>query len=225
MLRSWRHWGLGLALGSMLMLGPGAVSLRADGMDRSTFRGSDSEQFGAELQSRGALKFSEDTEDLLRAGRFERAFSRYLFLSSRIRGQSLYAGLAATVDQRLHFLRGQLRLGEESLHYAQTVRRTTKRVRQTPSPTPEPKAAPAAKPAADQSSPDAGAAPTEKPGEVIITPAGPEDKKDTPPKPESQPLQEDPKTEKVENGEKPADKPPPPPPSAWEKIKRRLKFW
>jgi len=52
-----------------------------------------------------------DTEDVLRAGKFERAYIRYIFLNAHIRGQSLYAGLLPMVDQRLQFLREQMHLG------------------------------------------------------------------------------------------------------------------
>jgi hypothetical protein len=132
----WRYWGFGLALGSIVLLGLGAGSLQADGMARKRPRGNDYQVFLVELAAGGAFKFYANSEDILRSGDFEQAFSRYLYLASHIRGQSLYTGLAASVNRRLHFLRGQLGLGEESLRYA----RTTRRLPPPPPPKPEPKA-------------------------------------------------------------------------------------
>jgi hypothetical protein len=94
-------WGGVLVLGALLMLGPGSTPARAQRMDGSPPHGSDYLTFGEELRTNGALKFSDETEDMLRAGKFERAYTRYLFLRANIRGQTLYAGLAADVDQRL----------------------------------------------------------------------------------------------------------------------------
>jgi hypothetical protein len=104
-------WGGVLFLGVMLVLAQGAVPAGADGLEKPPARGSDARQFLEELRSGGALKFYEDTEDVLRAGKFERAYIRYIFLNAHIRGQSLYAGLLPMVDQRLQFLREQMHLG------------------------------------------------------------------------------------------------------------------
>jgi hypothetical protein len=164
----WRYWGLGLALGIIFLGGPGGISpVQADGMDRKRPRGSDFQVFQVELITGGAFKFYSDSEDTLRSGDFEQAFSRYLFLASHIRGQSMYAGLAASVNRRLHFLMGQLGLGEESLQYARTTRRISMPAPPPPAPKPEPKPPPAAKPTEDQESPPAAVIPGAKPGEMI----------------------------------------------------------
>jgi hypothetical protein len=78
-------WGGVLFLGVMLMLAQGAVPAGADGLEKPPARGSDARQFLEELRSGGALKFYEDTEDVLRAGKFERAYIRYIFLNAHIR--------------------------------------------------------------------------------------------------------------------------------------------
>ena len=76
---------------------------------------SDGQQFTREFYEGGALKFYDATEELVRAGQFERALLRYQFLRSRIHRQAGYRPLLAQVDHRLHFLKGQLRLGDVTL--------------------------------------------------------------------------------------------------------------
>jgi hypothetical protein len=198
------YWGGVLVLGALLILSLGSLPARGDGPSRSSARGSDLRQFSAELQKVGALKFYDETEDMLRGGKFEQAFSRYLFLSAHIRGQALNAGLAASVDQRLQFLRGQMHLGEEALHY-EYKEIYEKRRRQAKPVCPSP-AAQTAK--AKESSPE------EKPPEMILPPP-PAETKATPP-------QEEEKKPPGEEAQKPA---PPPSSSIWGKLKRRLKFW
>jgi hypothetical protein len=194
-----KSWGGVLILGALLVLALGARPANAQETDKPTARGSDSRQFLGELRSGGALKFYEDTEDMLRAGRFERAYSRYIFLNAHIRGQSLDAALVPMVEQRLQFLRGQMHLGE-GFHYAAQEDRPIRR-RPPPKPAcppPPPKEAKKAE-AEDQ------------PPEIVI-PAAPEDKATPPPKEEAnKPGEEAPK--------------PPPPPSTWERLKRKLLFW
>ena len=90
---------------------------RAQDMDRSRPYGSDYLTYGEELRTQGAVGFYDRTEDILRTGNFPRAFTRYLYLRANIRGQSLYTGLAASVDQRLQFLKQQMRLGDDALRY------------------------------------------------------------------------------------------------------------
>ncbi len=235
MLIFWRRCGAILALGALLVLGPGAALLRADGMDKLSARGgSDLRQFGEELRISGALKFYDDTEDLLRAGKFEQAFCRYLFLRANIRGQALYVGLNGLVDWRLHFLKSQLRLGEEAFYTVPDqklkirARRQARRVPPPSPPLPEKKTdktptLPAATPAAAQAEtpePQAPApGPAEKPAELIIPPPVTADQVKTSPNE----VKKSPGEEVQE--EKPKEKKPAPPPSAWDKIKRRLKFW
>ncbi len=197
-------WGGVLVLGALLILGPGSVPVSAAGLDKSPARGSDPRQFSAELQSFGALKFYDDTEAILRAGKFEQAFTRYLFLSSHIRGQSLDSGLAASVDQRLQFLRRQMHLGEGTLQYEykEIPEKRRRRAKPVYSP-PAPKTAKAKEPPSE-----------EKPPEIIIPPPAMEEKPTPPPKEETKPP--------AEETQKPA---PAPSPSFSEKLKRRLKFW
>jgi hypothetical protein len=223
----WR-WGLSLALGILLFLGAGAWPLRADGT-RSPFRG-DLYQFQEELLSGGAFKFMEDTESLIRSGDFEQAFSRYLILRSHIRGQALYAGLDAMVNQRLHFLQSQMGLPEIPSYAAPSLK-FKRRVRKTASadiPGPDKKGAkvtvkatatPTAAKTGDQESQASKPSPVEKPAETILPPAPTADQAATKSAEESK----SPKEEAQE--EKPKETPPPPPESIWDKLKRRLKFW
>ncbi len=79
-------------LGALLIVSLGSLPARGNGPSRSSARGNVLRQFSAELQNVGALKFYDETEDMLRGGKFEQAFSRYLFLSAHIRGQALDTG-------------------------------------------------------------------------------------------------------------------------------------
>jgi hypothetical protein len=202
-------WGGVLVLGALLMLGPGSIPARAQRMDRPRPQGSDYLTFGEELRTNGALKFSDETEDMLRAGKFERAFTRYLFLRANIQGQPLYAGLAADVEQRLQFLRDQMHLGEEALRYEYREPEKRRRRAKPVCPPPAKKIAKAKKPS-----------PEEQPPEMIILPPA-EEKATPPPKTEAKPAGSETKTP-GEEAQKPA---PAPSPSFWEKLKRRLKFW
>jgi hypothetical protein len=213
-----------LVLGVLLILGSGSVPAKAAGMDRSPPYGSDYLTFAEELRTSGALKFYDETEDMLRAGKFSRAFTRYLFLRANIRGQSLYTGLSASVDQRLQFLREQMHLGEGALQYEYRETYAKRRRRPKPAcPPPAPKTAKAKKPA-----------PEEKPPEMIIPAPPPEEKGTPPPKAGTTPPGAEtkpPGTESqppAEGAQKPAPAPsttPAPSPGLWEKLKRRLKFW
>jgi hypothetical protein len=208
-----KFWGSVLVLGAFLICAPGSVPVKAAGTDRPRPHGSDYLTFAEELRTSGALKFYEETEDMLRAGKFERAFTRYLFLRANIKGQPLYTGLAAGLDQRLQFLRGQMHLGEETLKY-EYVERPVKRRRVAKQVCPPP----AKKPAKAKEP-----APEEKPPEMIIPPAPVEEKATTPPKEEAKPAGEG-TAPAGEKAQKPAPTPTPSP-SFWEKFKRRLKFW
>jgi hypothetical protein len=235
MLIFWRQGMAILALGALLVLGPGVVPVWADGMNKPSARnGSDLRQFAQEFRTSGALKFYEYTEDLLRAGKFERAFCRYLFLKANIGGQALYVGLNAMVDWRLQFLKSQLRLGEEASYTVPDKKlkiRIRRRARRVPPPSPPPPekktdktptppvAIPAAAKAAGPEPQASAPGPAEKPAELIIPPTVTGDQVKTSPAEEKK----SPGEEAQE--EKPREKKPAPPPSAWDKIKRRLKFW
>lgn len=197
-----KRWGGFLVLGAVLLWGPGALPAWAEEKVKASAQGSDFHQFTGELHSIGALKFYEDTEDLLRSGKFERAFSRYVFLNSHIRGQAMYAGLTAMVEQRLHFLKSQLGLPEHTPHYVHIEPEKRKpRARRAPPCPPAKKAD--KKPGADGE---------EKAPEIVIPPTVTAEPEKTPPPEEKKP---------------PADEAqkPEPPPSFWDKLKRRLKFW
>ncbi|MGQ9688375.1 MAG: hypothetical protein ACUVXF_06255 [Desulfobaccales bacterium] len=218
--QQWTGW---LALGVVFLLAGGEVPLRADGTLRKVSRDSDSLQFREEFRSRGAYKFYDDTEDILRSGNFELALGRYLFLAAQIRGQSIYAGLNASTNQRLSFLRAQMGLGEQPLRVSKPLKRRLRRVSQAKPTSTEKKAAPEDKTEGQSS---------DKPGGIIIPPTVPGERKTEPPAaepkpsaPEVKPSPAEEKPEKPEAAEDLPPPPPPPPPSAWEKIKRRLKFW
>jgi hypothetical protein len=202
-------WGGVLVLGALFFLAPGSMPARAQGMDPP--HGSDYLTFADELRNHGALRFYDLTEDMLRAGKFSRAFTRYLFLRANIRGQPLYAGLAASVDQRLQFLKEQMHLGDDTLRYEYRERGVARR-RQV-----RPACPPPAKKIAKPKEPN----PEEKPPEMII-PAPPVEEEAAPPsKTGAKPAGAEAKAP-AEGAQNPA---PAPPPSFWEKFKRRLKFW
>ena len=230
LLFGWR-WGLGLALGVLLFLGAGAGPLRADGA-RSPYRG-DVYQFQEEFLSGGAFKFAEDTEGLIRSGKFEQAFSRYLILRAHIRGQVLYAGLNAMVNQRLHFLKLQMGLAQIPSYAAPSLK-FKRRVRRTASAEPSKASksdkegakgpvaatvAPGAAKTGDQESQASKPSPEEKPAETILPPAPTTGQATTKPPEASKSPQEE------AQEAKPKEKLPPPPESIWDKLKRRLKFW
>jgi|UniRef100_A0A7C3V503 hypothetical protein len=199
----WKIASAALILGALVIMGPGSGSLCADGVSAPPVRGGDSRQFAAELQSRGEFKFYDDTEELLRAGKFEQAYGRYVFLRGHIQGRSVDHSLYAMVNQRLQFLNGQMGLGEVIPEYRpEKVVKKPRRIKQTRPPSPP----------ADQSAKAKEAGSEEKPPEIIIPPAPPEEKGAAPPQEEAKaPAEEAPK--------------PAPPLTFWEKFKRKLKFW
>jgi hypothetical protein len=223
MLMSNRRWGIILALGALLFLAAGAVPVFS-----SSAYETDARQFAGELQGSGAFKFAEDTEDQLRSGKFELAFARYLFLKSHIRGSSLYFALNAMVDQRLHFLKSQMGL-EEIPTYAAPYKKLKRRVRsqaqsvkttdstgsdqQKAKASAPPVVTPTAAEVADQESE------ASQPSEAILPAAPPADQEKT------QPQEETTSPAEETQADKPEATKPLPPPSAWEKLKRRLKFW
>ena len=194
-----------LFLGIFPLLTQGAAPGREDGYEHAVAHGSDARQFMGELRSGGALQFYEDTEEILRAGKFERAYLRLVFLRAHIQGLSLDSGLVPMVDQRLRFLREQMHLGE-GVQYAAQAEQPVRRKRPVKPPCPPPP-------------PKAKECPEEKPPEIIIPPAAPQNKVAEPPKAEDKPPAE---------GAKPPAAEAPKPASAssfWEKFKRKLKFW
>lgn len=184
----------------------------------------------ADYQTSGALKFYDLTEDLLRAGQFERAFCRYLFLKTQIRGQALYAGLTPMVDQRLHFLRAQMRLGEEAV--PPVIRPPAKRYKK-PRPAKKPPLASGAAPPENQggasvtqssASQTPGLSPTGQPPASMTASGGPAGEAPSP-NPKADQGETPPKADQESPPEEEKEKPPPPPPSFWEKTKKKLMFW
>lgn len=192
--------GLTLVLLALFMGAAVALPARAQDFDRRPAQGSDAQQFRGELRNGGAIKFYEDTEEILRAGKFERAYIRYIFLNAHIRSSPLDRGLVPMVDQRLHFLREQMHLGEGTQYAAEQERPKRKKVAQPVCP-PPPKEA---KPKAPEDE--------EKPPEKVILPTPPEEKPATPPKEEAK--------APAPEAQKPA-----PAPSTWERLKKKLLFW
>jgi len=187
----------------------------------------DADIYQGEFSRAGAFKFYDNTEDLLRTGQFEMSYARYLFLKTHIRGQALYTGLAAMVDQRLRFLSAQLRLGEGRTPSG-PYRRVTKRKK--------PKSKPVCPPPADQKgaqplAPPPGT-PTTPPKPLEAAPPGepkapeaappaptPGEKEGTPAKAEPEPPPGEAK-EETTKAEEPA-----PPLTFWQKLKRKAMFW
>jgi hypothetical protein len=202
-------WGGILGLGIVLFLGLGALPVKAEEMQKSPVRGSDYLTFSEELRTGGAIKFYEDTEEIVRAGKFERAYMRYIFLHAHIRGRNLDAGLIPMVDQRLRFLKEQMHLGGGFTYAAPAVR--VKRRPAKPACPPENKEAKPAKPSDE-----------EKPPPVVLPPAVPADQEQ---KPESPDTKEDKPSPGEAQKPSPDDQKPATPPSTWERLKRRMKFW
>ncbi len=195
---------------------------------------SDLEQFRQELNSSGALKFYDTTEELVRAAQFEKALMRYRFLKGQIAGQAAYGPLTAQIDRRLRFLKQELRLSEHEISGLQPAKRRKVRRRRvgkkvvSSSPSPEAvkkaalgegKAEPADKPAAVGASPQQGP-PASAGGPAATTPETPSSgpaaatPAEAVPKPEAAPKAGD----KVQE-----DKPPPPPASTWQKIREKIR--
>lgn len=201
----------------LLAPGPGRGAPDGDASGRAAVPGSDAAQFAGELRTRGAVQFYENTEDLVRAGRFERAFLRYAFLKGQIAGQAGYRPLVAMINQRLHFLQGQLRLPAQEFAGLKAPRlRVQPPVKKEETP-PAPPPAPPAKVQPDSDDHKGDAKPA---GQAIVEPASspPDRDRAGPPQPP------DPQ-EKSEEVQAEAEKPPEPPSSRWQRLKKRLLFW
>jgi hypothetical protein len=205
----------------LLLLAPGLGRSAPDGDDSGIAAApvSDAASFAGELHAAGALKFYENTEDLLRTGQFERALLRYAFLKGQIGRQPGYQPLAHQIDQRLNFLKTQLKLPE-----AYVTPLKASRVRPKPPGKKEATLAAPPAPAASKAQPDPDDQKGDpKPGgEAKSEPTGLSPGQDRaavgPKSPDSQEKPED--TTQAE-----AEKPPSPPPSRWQRLKKRLLFW
>jgi hypothetical protein len=161
------------------------------------------------------LKFYDNTEDLLRTGQFERALLRYAFLKGQIGRQPGYQPLAHQIDQRLNFLKTQLKLPE-----AYVTPLKASRVRPKPPGKKEATLAAPPSPAASKAQPDPDDQKGDpKPGgeaksEPTGSPPGQDRAAAAPQSPDSQ--------EKSADAQAEAEKPPP---SRWQRLKKRLLFW
>jgi hypothetical protein len=195
-------------IGLLLLASPGRSAPDGDAPGTTAAPVADAALFARELQAAGALKFSETTEDLLRTGQFERALLRYAFLRGQIARQPGYRPLVHQIDQRLHFLRSQLRLPEGSV---------------APLKAPPMRRKPAEKKEATQAAlpaPDGKKGDTTPASEAKSDPAGSPPRQDLAAAPQPPASQEKPEDLKAE-----AEKPPPPPSTRWQRIKKRLLFW
>jgi hypothetical protein len=182
---------------------------------------SDYRLFLQELYSAGALKFFENTEDLLRVARFERALLRYRFLQGQIGRQSGYAPLSAMIEVRLRFLKGQL--GLKNFNFPPLRRPRLIRRWRTAKATPS--APPGSAPPKAQASSDSKEGQKSPKGKESTPPAGlssPEGTPSTPPAPQA--TTKEPEEEQAEE-QKPEKPPPPPRLSRWQRLKKRLLFW
>ncbi len=214
-----------MALLGLLILTPASGRSAPDGAvspPAQTMRVSDAALFARELHTAGALRFYENTEDLLRTGRFEQALLRYAFLRGEIDRQAGYQPLVTLIDHRLKFLKTQLRLSGvdfPGLKPPKSRKRQRKAAR---------KGAPSGLPAAQ---PAVGDAKKTEPGQSQ-TFAGPSaatgavSPGDNYPEPATLPTDEGRKPEASQGGEeKPPETPPGPRPSRWQRLKERLRFW
>ena len=182
---------------------------------------SDAGLFAQELHAAGALKFFENTEDLLRVAQFERALLRYGFLKGQIGRHSGYRPLMLMINKRLDFLKVQLQLPA-----AEFASLTPPRARKMPrQKVPEVQAEPSAK---AKSADDAGDGEKIQAGETSLPPGAtasspPGTPVASPPLHASQSQQHSEGAQTKE--EKPPEPPPAPPLSRWQRLKKRLLFW
>jgi hypothetical protein len=221
--------GLGLALAVLLLL-PGVSGADGFAAGEPDYRVTDYALFLEELHAAGALKFFENTEDILRIAEFERALLRYRFLKGQIDRDPGYRPLAAVINQRLAFLAGQLRLGEEDL----APLRPTLIRRSRPSPraaAPPPPAAAPEKPPVASTPPEAGSPPSASEAPEAGQAGPPEVQPGLPPAPaggEPAPAVLSPgplPTEPVQVQEPQPEAQPAAPPSRWQRFKERLRSW
>jgi hypothetical protein len=206
-----------IALTGLVLFAPGLGWSAPDGdVPRETSGPvSDAALFARDLRAGGALKFYESTEDLLRAGQFERALLRYAFLKGQIAGLAGYRPLVTMVNQRLHFLQGQLRLPDQELPALKAPPAWSQPPKKKEEARTAPPLSPSAKvpPAPDDKKEYAGLAEGAK-SELVSSPSG--QSQAAAPQPQETP----PKTEDARAEAESA-----PPPSRWQRLKQRLLFW
>jgi hypothetical protein len=184
---------------------------------------SDAALFAQEMRTAGALKFFENTEDLLRVALFERALLRYRFLKGQIGGHPGYRALVIMINKRLDFLKGQLRLPEAD--FAALTPPEARQGRQKKAHVAQ--AAPSGPPASKQEPAEDGkegakvqASESNIPSKANSSP--PQGDLGAAPPPHSPASQQ--QSERIQE-QKPPEPPPGPPPSRWQRLKQRLLFW
>ncbi len=218
--KAWMVW---LALGFLILapnLGRGAPDGEAF-LSETMEPVSDARVFFQELNSAGALKFFENTEDLLRIAQFERALLRYYFLKDQIGRQSGYRPLVIMINKRLDFLKVQLKLPETD--YAALMPPKARKGRSQKVP-----AVQAAPPSKPPSRLQPAAEAREGGGEASIPPGAnslsPQADLAATPSPYSPGNQQQSENAQVQE-QNPPEVPPGPPPSRWQRLKKRLLFW
>lgn len=145
------RWGnfLFLSVLTLLLAGPAwGGGMPDSGQGIYTDYGS----FLGEYQTAGALKFYDNTEEMLRLANFEMALMRYRFLKGKIQRKVDYRGLLAMVDLRLRFLKKQMHLNNRDIAAIPPRKAWIPRVKP-----PTPKAAPKKDAAAKPKTPGAAA--------------------------------------------------------------------
>ena len=217
-----RQIGFILLFSGLLLMAPGLGRGAPDGETPPTEADapvSDAGLFAQELFSAGALKFFENTEDILRVAQFERAFLRYGFLKGQIGRHCGYRPLVLMINQRLDFLKVQLRLPatEFAALTPPKARKMPRQKGQAVQAEPPAKAKPAdaagdgEKTQAEETSLSPGAAASYPQGTPVA----------------SLPPQASQSQQPSEGAQVQEEKPPEPPPplSRWQRLKKRLLFW
>lgn len=179
---------------------------------------SDAALFAQELHAAGALKFYENTEALLRAGHFEQALLRYGFLNGQISGYPGYQPLEILINQRLDFLKAQLKVPVTD--FLSPPRTRKKPLRAAPKAAASaPAAPPRNQPAAEAKESEPGrSSTTGDSSEGRVAPG--EQASPPPPSPDNRQKSD---VSQVQDDKGPEE--PPKAPSRWQRLKQRLRFW
>jgi|UniRef100_A0A7C5ERU0 hypothetical protein len=180
---------------------------------------SDAALFAQELHAAGALKFYENTEALLRAGHFEQALLRYGFLNGQISGYPGYQPLEILINQRLDFLKAQLKVPVTD--FLSPPRTRKKPLRAAPKAAASAPAAPSPRnqPAAEAKESEPGrSSTTGDSSEGRVAPG--EQASPPPPSPDNRQKSD---VSQVQDDKGPEE--PPKAPSRWQRLKQRLRFW
>jgi hypothetical protein len=108
-------WWANIILLSVLTLALAGPVCGDGSSDSGSYAFTDYGSFLGEYLAAGALKFYDNTEEILRLAQFEHALMRYRFLKGQIQRKHDYYGLTAMIDLRLKFLKQQLHLSERDI--------------------------------------------------------------------------------------------------------------